>query len=113
MNFRDFPVIPGIKINDAGKAAELARALLAGGIGIAEITLRTDAGLQAIGAIRDNVPDMCVGAGSVMNAEIARAAVNAGAQFIVSPGFDAGILEFCREKQLPYVPGCATATEVA
>ncbi|MBO4326809.1 MAG: bifunctional 4-hydroxy-2-oxoglutarate aldolase/2-dehydro-3-deoxy-phosphogluconate aldolase [Clostridia bacterium] len=112
IDFGKHPVIPVVKISDAKKAPALARALLDGGIGIMEITLRTEAGLGAIALASEEVPEMCTGAGSVMDAESARTAIAAGAKFVVSPGFDAGTLEVCREKDIPYVPGCATATEV-
>ena len=112
MDFSDHPVIPVIKINDAAKAPALSEALLSGGIRIAEITLRTDEGLRAISIISSGVPDMCVGAGSVLSAEMARSAISAGAKFIVSPGFDIETLKVCTDLNVPYLPGCATATEV-
>lgn len=105
-------VIPVIKINDAKNAADTARALLAGGIGAMEITLRTDAGIDAIRSVCREVPDMCAGAGSVLSPESAQLAIAAGAKFIVSPGFDRDIAEVCQKLQVPYVPGCATATEI-
>ena len=86
MRFEDHKVIPVIKINDANKAEALARALLDGGIAAVEITLRTEAGLHAIKRIAEGVPEMTVGAGSVLDKAQAEAAYRAGAEFIVSPG---------------------------
>ncbi len=112
MRFEDHKVIPVIKINDANKAEALARALLDGGIAAVEITLRTEAGLHAIKRIAEGVPEMTVGAGSVLDKAQAEAAYRAGAEFIVSPGFDRGILDYCRDTGVPYLPGCSSATEI-
>ena len=112
MDLKALKVIPVIKINDARKAAPLARSLIDGGIKAAEITLRTKQGLAAIKNVAEDVPQITVGAGSVLDAAQAKEAYDAGARFIVSPGFDKGILEFCRENSVPYFPGCATATEI-
>ncbi len=112
MRFEDHKVIPVIKINDADKAAPLALALLDGGISAVEITLRTEEGLAAIKNVSEKVPQTTVGAGSVLNEDQARAAYGAGARFIVSAGFDKGVFDFCRDAGIPYVPGCATATEI-
>ncbi|MBR7063285.1 MAG: bifunctional 4-hydroxy-2-oxoglutarate aldolase/2-dehydro-3-deoxy-phosphogluconate aldolase [Clostridia bacterium] len=110
--FDKYPVIPVVTINDAPRAVPLAFALLAAGIGAMEITLRTPAGIDAVKAAAEGAPEMLVGAGSVLGAEDAERALKAGANFIVSPGFDAGVLSVCRERGVPYIPGCATATEI-
>lgn len=103
-------VVPVVVIDDAAGAVELCSALSRGGIGCAEITLRTSAGLAAINraAGRD---DFLVGAGTVLNAAQARDAISAGAQFLVSPGFDDGVLEVGASAGVPVIPGIATASE--
>jgi 2-dehydro-3-deoxyphosphogluconate aldolase/(4S)-4-hydroxy-2-oxoglutarate aldolase len=105
-------VVPVIVINDAKKAAPLANALLAGGIGCIEITLRTAAGVEAIREIAHHVPDMLVGAGTVLSVEQAVEAVNAGARFIVSPGFDDDIVDWCKTRGVDVLPGAVTPTEI-
>jgi 2-dehydro-3-deoxyphosphogluconate aldolase/(4S)-4-hydroxy-2-oxoglutarate aldolase len=106
------PVIPVIVINDVRDAAPLARALVDGGLKVLEVTLRTAAGLEAIQLMREAVPEAIVGAGTVLNPAQLAAAVAAGSQFIVSPGFSPTL---CREgaaSGVPMLPGCVTATEV-
>jgi len=105
-------VIPVIAIDDADLAPALARALLAGGLPVAEVTFRTAAGEEAIRRIAAEVPEVLVGAGTVLNIEQARRAVDAGAKFIVSPGLDAETVRFCLQNGLPVFPGCATPTEM-
>ncbi len=110
--FEKYPVIPVVTIDDAAKAVPLAKALLADGTGAMEITLRTAAGLDAVKAVAANMPEMLVGAGSVLSSADAERALAAGARFIVSPGFDIDLLSLCKERGVPYIPGCATATEI-
>jgi len=105
-------VVPVIAIENAGQAPALARALLAGGLPVAEITFRTAAGEEAIRRVAREVPEMLVGAGTVLNAAQAQRAVDAGAKFIVSPGLDAETVRFCLQNGLPAFPGCATPTEM-
>jgi len=105
-------IVPVIAIEDAGQAPALARALLAGGLPVAEITFRTAAGEEAIRRITAEVPELLVGAGTVLNVDQARLAMNAGAKFIVSPGLDAETVRFCQSNSLPVLPGCATPTEM-
>jgi len=105
-------IVPVIAIENAADAPALARALLAGGLPVAEITFRTAAGEEAIRRIVDEVPAMLVGAGTVLNVSQAERAIDAGAKFIVSPGLDAETVLFCRSKGLPVFPGCATPTEM-
>jgi len=109
---RHGPVIPVIVIERPEDAVAMARALLAGGIRVLEITLRTPAGLAAIAAIARAVPEVIVGAGTVRSAADAAAAHDAGAAFAVSPGWRADIVEACRARRLALLPGVATASEV-
>lgn len=104
-------IVPVVVLQDAASAGPLADALVAGGIRCAEITLRTAAGLDAIGALRDR-RDIVVGAGTVLSPEQVDDVADAGARFAVSPGFDPRVLERCLARGLPLVPGVATATEI-
>ena len=105
-------LVPVVVIDDAADAIPAANALKAGGVPIMEITLRTQAGLAAIEAVAKDVPDIIVGAGTVMSTEQAKDALSCGAGFVVSPGFDAGIVSFCLEKGVSVFPGCVTPTEI-
>jgi 2-dehydro-3-deoxyphosphogluconate aldolase / (4S)-4-hydroxy-2-oxoglutarate aldolase len=104
-------IIPVVTLDDADRATEVAAALLAGGIATAEITLRTPAGLDAIRAVA-NVPGFLVGAGTVLTAEQVDQCVDAGAQFLVSPGFDDDVVARAQFYDVPILPGVATATEI-
>lgn len=106
------PVVPVLTIEDAAYAVPLARALLEGGIGVVEVTLRTAAGLEAIAAMAAGVPDMVVGAGTVLTATQYRAVEEAGARFVVSPGSSALVLEAAAASTVPFLPGAATPSEV-
>ena len=90
-------VVPVATIDDSGKAADLARAMLRGGIDVIEVTFRTAAAADAIRAISESCPDMLVGAGTVLTMEQCRRALDCGAAFIVSPGFDPEIVGWCVE----------------
>ena len=105
-------IVPVIAIEDANQAPALARALLAGGLPVAEVTFRTAAGEEAIRQIAAEVPEVLVGAGTVLNASQAQAAMRAGARFIVSPGLDIETVHWCRGAGLPIFPGCATPGEM-
>jgi 2-dehydro-3-deoxyphosphogluconate aldolase/(4S)-4-hydroxy-2-oxoglutarate aldolase len=105
-------VVPVIAIDRADDAVPLARALLAGGIGCAEITFRTAAAAEAIRRLTGEVREMLAGAGTVLTVQQAEQAVLAGAQYIVSPGFDAAVVEWCQEHHVPVLPGVATPTEI-
>ena len=105
------PVIPVVTIDLPEHAAPIARALLEGGVGVIEVTLRTPGALAAIASIAAEVPDMVVGAGTVLNARMADAAAEAGARFLVSPGTPPALLGALRDTGLPFLPGVATATE--
>jgi len=105
-------VVPVIAIDRADDAVPLARALLAGGIGCAEITFRTAAAAEAIRRLTGEVREMLAGAGTVLTVQQAEQAVLAGAQYIVSPGFDAAVVDWCQEHHVPVLPGVATPTEI-
>jgi 2-dehydro-3-deoxyphosphogluconate aldolase/(4S)-4-hydroxy-2-oxoglutarate aldolase len=104
-------IIPVVKIEHSGQAAALAEALLKGGLPCAEITFRTQAAEESISKIVAAQPEMLVGAGTVLSLPQARRAVAAGARFIVSPGFDAQMVEWCLKQGVPVVPGIATPSE--
>lgn len=109
---RDAPVIPVIVLNDVQHAVPLARALVAGGIRMLEVTLRTPQALACIEAIAQQVPEAVVGAGTVRSAADAIAASHAGARFAVSPGFTPAVARQCRALDLPLLPGVATGSEI-
>ncbi|NQW08627.1 MAG: bifunctional 4-hydroxy-2-oxoglutarate aldolase/2-dehydro-3-deoxy-phosphogluconate aldolase [Alphaproteobacteria bacterium] len=106
------PVIPVVTIDDATQGPGLARALLAGGIRVVEVTLRTAAALEAVRRMADDVPDMTVGVGTLLDRAQLAAAVEAGAQFAVSPGFDPEMVTFVAEAGIGYLPGVQTTSEV-
>ncbi len=105
-------IVPVVKIEDAEKAVPLCRALIKGGIRCVEITFRTSAAAEAIERITNELPEMLVGAGTVLTSEQADAAVAAGAKFIVSPGFNPENVKYCLSKGITVVPGCATCGEM-
>ena len=109
---QDAPVIPVIVLHDVQHAVLLARALVAGGIRMLEVTLRTPQALQCIEAIARQVPDAVVGAGTVRTASDAQACAMAGARFAVSPGYTAAVGQACRDAGLPLLPGVATGSEI-
>ncbi len=106
------PVIPVIVIQRLQDAVPLAQALVAGGVRVLEVTMRTPVALQAIAAIARAVPEAIVGAGTIRSAADARAAKDAGSRFGVSPGYTAAVGAACRAAGLPLLPGVATAGEV-
>ncbi len=106
------PVIPVIVIKNIDHAVPLARALLAGGIRVLEVTLRTDAALEAIRCISDNVPEALVGAGSVLTPEQLKTVAEAGGRFAISPGSTPTLLTAASAAPIPLLPGVATASEV-
>lgn len=109
---RHGPVIPVIVIDRVDDALPLAEALLEGGVRVMEITLRTEAGLASIEAIARALPEAVVGVGTVLQVDDVRRAREAGAQFVVSPGYSAEVGAACRALHLPLLPGVATSTEV-
>ncbi|MCV2366077.1 bifunctional 4-hydroxy-2-oxoglutarate aldolase/2-dehydro-3-deoxy-phosphogluconate aldolase [Paucibacter sp. DJ1R-11] len=106
------PVIPVIVIQRLEDAVPLAQALVAGGVRVLEVTLRTPVALQAMEAMARAVPEAIVGAGTLRTAADVQAAKNAGCQFGVSPGFTEAIGAACRQHGLPLLPGVSTASEV-
>jgi 2-dehydro-3-deoxyphosphogluconate aldolase / (4S)-4-hydroxy-2-oxoglutarate aldolase len=106
------PVIPVIVLHRVEDAVPMARALVAGGVRVLEVTLRTPLGLACIEAIARQVPEAIVGAGTIRSAADARAAKSAGSLFGVSPGYTAAVGAACREVGLPLLPGVATSSEV-
>ena len=106
------PVMPVIVIDRAEDGVALADALLAGGLKTIEITLRTPAALGAIKAIADARPNICIGAGTVISAELATAAKEAGAHFAVSPGTTQAVIDGCAAVDLPLLPGASTVSEM-
>jgi len=106
-------VVPVVVLNDAKDAAPLAKALVEGGLPCAEVTFRTDAAEESIRIMANEFPEMFVGAGTVLTIDQVDRAVAAGAKFIVSPGFDPEIVDYCLEKDIPVFPGCITPSEVA
>jgi 2-dehydro-3-deoxyphosphogluconate aldolase/(4S)-4-hydroxy-2-oxoglutarate aldolase len=105
-------VVPVVKIERAQDALELGRALLAGGLPCAEITFRTAAAEEAIQRISSSLPEIIVGAGTVLSVEQADKAVSAGAQFVVCPGFNHKVVDWCLQNEIPVTPGVATPTEI-
>jgi 2-dehydro-3-deoxyphosphogluconate aldolase/(4S)-4-hydroxy-2-oxoglutarate aldolase len=99
-------------LRDVNHAVSMAKALVAGGIRVLEVTLRTPQGLAAIEAIAKSVPEAIVGAGTVRNATDARAAAAAGARFAVSPGYTTSVGDACRDARLALLPGVATSSEI-
>ena len=108
----DYGVVPVVVINRAEDAKPLAKALYDGGLRCAEVTFRTDAAEESIRIMTENYKDMLVGAGTVLSIEQVDRAVNAGAKFIVSPGFDPEVVDYCISKNIVVLPGCATPSEV-
>lgn len=109
----NYGVVPVVVLNRAQDAKPLAQALCDGGLKCAEVTFRTEAAEESIRIMSENFPQMLVGAGTVLTTAQVDRAVAAGAKFIVSPGFDPEIVDYCIEKNIPVVPGCITPSEVA
>ena len=106
-------VVPVVVLNDTKDAAPLAKALVEGGLPCAEVTFRTEAAEESIRIMTTEFPEMFVGAGTVLTNDQVDRAVAAGAKFIVSPGFDPEIVDYCLSKDIPVYPGCITPSEVA
>jgi 2-dehydro-3-deoxyphosphogluconate aldolase/(4S)-4-hydroxy-2-oxoglutarate aldolase len=106
------PVIPVVVVNDADDAVPIARALVAGGLPVIELTLRTPAALEAIRRIATEVPDIFLGAGTIVDTSQPKRALAAGAQFLVSPGSTRDLRTALRDSGLPHLPGVATVSEV-
>jgi len=109
---REMKIVPVIVIDDAESAVPLARALVEGGLPCAEVTFRTAAAAEALRRMTGAYPDMLAGAGTVLTPEQAGEAVAAGAKFVVSPGFNPAVVDWCRENGVPVFPGVCTPTEI-
>ena len=105
-------IVPVVVLDKAEDAIPTAKAMLAGGIDVMEITFRTAAAADSIKAVAENCPDMFVGAGTVITLEQCKKAVSAGAKFIVAPGFNPEVVKWCVENNVPVTPGCVTPTEI-
>ena len=111
--FAELKVVPVVVLDDVKDAEPLAKALVEGGLPCAEVTFRTEAAAESIRIMTDVYPDMLVGAGTVLTTEQVDKAVGSGAKFIVSPGFDPEIVDYCIGKNIPVFPGCISPSEVA
>lgn len=107
-----FGVVPVVVLNEVKDAKPLAKALCEGGLPCAEVTFRTAAAGESIRIMTEAYPEMLVGAGTVLTIGQVEHAVAAGAKFIVSPGFDPGVVDYCLNKEIPVLPGCITPSEV-
>lgn len=105
-------VVPVVVLDKADDAIPTANALLAGGVDVMEITFRTPCAPECIKRVAENCPDMLVGAGTILNLEQCKLAIEMGAKFIVSPGFDAEVVSYCVENGIAVTPGCVTPTEI-
>lgn len=112
LKIQETGIVPVVKLNDTNKAIPLCKALLAGGINVAEVTFRTSNAADVIKEISANCKDMIVGAGTIINVSQAKQAIECGAQFIVSPGFSREIVEYCQSQNIPVIPGCITPSEI-
>ena len=110
--FEEIGIIPVVVLNDAKDAEPLGRALMEGGLPAAEVTFRTAAAEESIRIMAENFPDMLVGAGTVLTTEQVDRAVAAGAKFIVSPGFDPAIVQYCLDRDIPVCPGTQSPSEM-
>lgn len=109
---KNIKLVPVVTINKLDDVNPILSALLEGNVPIAEICFRTDCAEAAIKMAVKDFPQMLIGAGTVINAKQANSAIQAGAKFIVSPGFDEGVLDVCRKSDIPYLPGAVTPTEI-
>lgn len=105
-------ILPVVVLSRAEDAVPAAKALLQGGIDVMEITLRTSAASDAIAAVASSVPEMLIGAGTVLNSGQCALAAQKGASFLVSPGFNQDMAKWCASKEIPLIPGCVTPTEI-
>ena len=105
-------IVPVIKVEDAADAVPLCKALSDGGLPVAEITFRSDAAEEAIRRVHEELPEVILGAGTVLTKDQVDRAVNAGATYIVSPGLNPEIVKYCQEKNVPIVPGCANPSDI-
>lgn len=109
---RTLKLIPVVVLDDAKDAIPLAKAICEGGLPCAEVTFRTNAASESIRQMKENYPQMLIGAGTVLTKEQVDEAVEAGAEFIVSPGLNPDIVSYCVEKKIPIIPGCANPSDI-
>lgn len=109
---KGFGVVPVVVLEDANDAKPLAEALIKGGLPVAEVTFRTAAAKESIRIMTESYPEMLVGAGTVLSVSQVDEAMEAGAKFIVTPGFDEEVVDYCLSKNIPVFPGVITPTEV-
>jgi len=105
-------VIPVVTLDDASQAMPVCQALLAGGLSVVEITFRTSAAAEAIAIVSREIPEMLVGAGTILTTDQAKQAFDSGATFMVSPGFNPRVVQFCIENKTPVTPGCSNPTDL-
>ncbi len=105
-------ILPVINIPSAHIAKDVAKALRDGGINTIEVTLRSEDSLESIKAIKEAYPDMVVAAGTVLSTDTVEQALEAGADYIVCPGYDEGIVDYCTSKNVLVIPGCVTPSEI-
>lgn len=105
-------IVPVVKIDNASDAVSLGKALIEGGLPLAEITFRTAAAPEAISNISKAYPEMLVGAGTVLSVDQAKKAVESGSKFIVSPGFNPAVVEYCVKNNIPITPGCSNPSDI-
>ena len=108
----DLSLVPVVRMEDAQNATRMAQSLTAGGLPCAEIVFRTRAAEEAMSLVASHLPEMVLGAGTVLSVDQAERAVLAGAQFVVSPGFNPAVVDWCLDNDVPVVPGVATPTEI-
>ncbi|MFW5687930.1 MAG: bifunctional 4-hydroxy-2-oxoglutarate aldolase/2-dehydro-3-deoxy-phosphogluconate aldolase [Spirochaetota bacterium] len=108
----EYGVVPVIVLSDPAQAEPLGEALLAGGLPVAEVTFRSDAALEGIRIMARNYPQLLLGAGTVLSTDQAKAAIEAGAMFIVTPGFNPAVVDFCLDNKVPIYPGISGTGEI-
>ncbi|WP_273857230.1 bifunctional 4-hydroxy-2-oxoglutarate aldolase/2-dehydro-3-deoxy-phosphogluconate aldolase [Photobacterium sp. GSS17] len=109
---QSYKIIPVIQINQVEQAVPLAKTLVENGLPVAEVTFRTEAAAEAIRLMREAYPELCIGAGTVLNAEQVDRAVAAGAEFIVAPGLNPNTVRYCQQQGIPVVPGVNNPSQV-
>lgn len=109
---QSYKIIPVIQINQVEQAVPLAKTLVENGLPVAEVTFRTEAAAEAIRLMREAYPELCIGAGTVLNAEQVDRAVAAGAEFIVAPGLNPKTVRYCQQQGIPVVPGVNNPSQV-
>ena len=109
---QELKIIPVVKIENAQDAVPLGRALMDGGLPVAEITFRTNAAHESIGNLARDLPELCVGAGTVLTIKQVNMALDAGARFILTPGFNTRIVDYCINRDIPIFPGANSPTQI-